>query len=404
MDISTSRNNQQTILVVDDHPRNRDICEEILSSEYKVLLAADGQQALDIAFESPPDVILMDLMMPVMDGMTAIKRLKSDPITIDVPIIVMSAKGMTEDIVTGLEVAEDYIVKPFELSELLARVRSMARLKRALDQARGMNFHLEELVQERTEQLLAQGKLSIVGQFAAGIVHNLSGALQKVMASLELAQMDLPDHDKYLRTALDSSLEMREIISTILDKGRNEQRLDRVKLSLNDVITNALSFWEADREFKHNVEKRIDLDPNTPMLVAVHAHWSQSIDNLIKNAIEAMQDCADKLLSISTSYDGTIIKLKVSDTGQGMSKETLESLFNPFYSTKVDGGGTGLGLASLKALMEPYGVKISVESEPGKGSDFCLAINPLLVNAGYQENPPAGEPQGLPAPAQPLQH
>ena len=385
---TTKTGARQTVLVVDDHPRNREICEEILSREYEVLLAADGQQALDIAFASPPDVILMDLMMPVMDGMTAIKKLKSDPITVDVPIIVMSAKGMTEDIVNGLDVAEDYIVKPFELSELLARVRSMARLKRALDQARSMNFHLEDLVQERTEQLLSQGKLSIVGQFAAGIVHNLSGALQKVMASLELAQMDLPDRDKYIGTALNSSLEMREIISTILDKGRNEQRLDRVELSLNDVITSALSFWEADREFKYNVDKKIDLSPDLPKLLAVYAHWSQSIDNLIKNALEAMQNSSVKLLTITTSYDGTIIKLIISDTGQGMDNETLENLFNPFFSTKVDGGGTGLGLASLKALMEPYGVKISVESTPGKGTTFCLAINPRLVNADYQENLP----------------
>ncbi|MBV1961805.1 MAG: ATP-binding protein, partial [Immundisolibacteraceae bacterium] len=119
---------------------------------------------------------------------------------------------------------------------------------------------------------------------------------------------------------------------------------------------------------------------------------------------EAMQNSANKLLSISTSYDGTIIKLKVSDTGQGMSTDTLSNLFNPFYSTKVEGGGTGLGLASLKALMEPYGVKISVESELGKGSDFCLAINPLLVNAGYQDPPAAGRPQSSPAAIPPLHH
>jgi len=378
---------RQTVLVVDDHPRNLDICEEILRDDYDILLASGGQEAIDIASAQLPDIILMDLMMPEMDGMTAITHLKENPLTQDIPVIVMSAMSMTEDIVNGLEIAEDYIVKPFELRELVARVRSIGKLKRAQDQARLLNQRLEELVKKRTDQLLEQEKLSIVGQFAAGIVHNLSGALQKVMASLELAQLDGDNRDQFLQTALTSSLEMREIVATIPDKGRNEQRLDKVELSLNDVITKALSFWEADHYFKNDITKNIDLDPALPMLNVVHAHWSQSIDNLIKNAIEAMQQSDQRQLSISTVYNGTTIKLTVSDTGAGMNEETLNNLFNPFYSTKIDGGGTGLGLTSLKALLDPYGVEIDVVSTPEKGSDFSLIIRPDLVNSGgYPQN------------------
>lgn len=374
---------RQVVLVVDDVSRNVDICEEILSDHYDIITASNGKEAIEVATEELPDVILMDLMMPVMDGMTAIGHLKANPRTQDIPVIVMSAMGMTEDIVQGLDVAEDYIVKPFELRELLARVRSTARLKQAQDQTREMNLHLEELVKKRTNQLLEQEKLSIVGQFAAGIVHNLSGSLQKVMASLELAQMDIDERDQFLQSALNSSLEMREIISTILDKGRNEQRLDRVDLSLNDVIIKALSFWEADRYFKHEVEKRVDLAGDLPLIKVVHAHWSQSIDNLIKNALEAMQQSSQKCLTISTRYDGNLVELTVSDTGAGMSRETLENLFNPFYSTKTEGGGTGLGLTSLKALLDPYGVEIKVKSTPGKGSRFSLLINPEKINLKY---------------------
>ena len=383
---------RQVVLVVDDVVRNLDICEEVLRDHYDVLTAENGQQAIDIASKELPDVILMDLMMPVMDGMAAIDHLKADPRTHDIPVIVMSAMGMTEDIVQGLDVAEDYIVKPFELRVLLARVRSMARLKRAQDQAREMNLHLEELVKKRTNQLLEQEKLSIVVQFAAGIVHNLSGSLQKVMASLELAQLDIDDRDQFLQTALSSSLEMREIISTILDKGRNEQRLDKVELSLNDVIIKALSFWEADRYFKHDVEKHIDLASDLPTLNVVHAHWSQSIDNLIKNALEAMQQASEKCLTISTEYNGNNIELAVSDTGSGMSPETLKNLFNPFYSTKTEGGGTGLGLTSLKALLDPYGVEIKVASALGKGSRFSLLISPEQINRRHSATTDAVTP------------
>ena len=376
MDQAAKEVERQKILVVDDQDLNLEICRETLKHDYEVIVADNGEKALELAVAAKPDVILMDLMMPVMDGMTAIRKLRGDKQTADIPIIVMSARDMTEDIVTGLEYAEDYIVKPFELRELLARVRSMARLKKAQDQTRSLNQRLEQLVAERTEQLLEKEKLSIVGQFAAGIVHNLSGALQKIMSSLELASLDLPDRDNYLETALESALEMREIVSTILDKGRNEQSLDRAEISLNDVITNALHFWEADRNFKHKVEKRIELDNDIPLFNAVYAHWSQSVDNLIKNAVEAMIDSSTKELRISTLYDGNSIYLSVSDTGLGMDQETRENLFNPFFSTKTDGGGTGLGLTSLKALLEPYGVKIEVDSAPGRGSTFTLSINP----------------------------
>lgn len=372
----------QTVLVVDDQSLNRDICVEILSRDYQILQGSNGLEAIEIATGQHPDVILMDLMMPVMDGMTAIRELKTNPGTREIPIIIMSAMGVTDDIVQGLELAEDYIVKPFEVRELSARVRTMARLKSAQDQIKKVNQGLEELVNKRTEQLLEQEKLSIVGQFAAGIVHNLSGALQKVMASLELAQLDVDGRDEYLKTALGSSMEMRQIISTILDKGRNEQRLDKVELSLNELITSSLNFWEADRYFKHEVEKNIELAPDLPPLTVVHAHWSQSIDNLIKNALEAMQPSKQRLLSISTRYDGTHIELTVSDTGTGMDLETLENLFNPFYSTKKEGGGTGLGLTSLKALLDPYRVEVKVDSSPGNGSCFTLIINPELVNVG----------------------
>ena len=373
-----------TVLVADDNVDNREICAEILATDYHVLTAGDGEQAIALAKQHRPAAILMDLMMPVMDGLEASRRLRADAATRDIPIVILSARAETEDVVAGLEVAEDYIVKPFEFRELLARVRSAVRLKTTQDHVRRLNQELESLVEKRTEQLLERQKLAIVGQYAAGIVHNLGGALQKVMTSLELAELNPARRDQYLATALNGSREMRDIVSTILDKGRNEQRLDYTDVDLNEVIQSALRFWEADQEFRHTIRKEIDLDPDLPTLSCVHAHWSQTLDNLIGNAIEAMAGEQDKVLHIATRRDADSIILEISDNGCGMDAAQMDRIFDPFFSTKSAGHGTGLGLASVAALMEPYGVTIAVKSAPGEGATFTLNV-PLHDSATARE-------------------
>ncbi|MEC9340034.1 MAG: HAMP domain-containing sensor histidine kinase, partial [Pseudomonadota bacterium] len=197
------------------------------------------------------------------------------------------------------------------------------------------------------------------------------------------------DLHAYLDTAFDGTKEMREIISTILDKGRNEQRLDSTSVNINDVLTTTLRFWEADAAFKHGVEKILNLDPDLPAVEAVYAHWSQSFDNLLSNAMAAMVDTDVKQLSIRTEFGDQNIRIEIQDTGHGMDETTLERIFDPFFTTRSDGLGTGLGLASVKALLEPYGVTIGVASSPGRGTRFELTL-PLVDN---KPDAPVSPPQ-----------
>lgn len=363
----------QIILVVDDSSANCHICQEVLGDDYTVITANDGEQALEVVDATPPDVILMDIMMPKMNGLEAAERLKSNPDTRDIPIIMISAKGMLDDVVKGLENAEDYIVKPFDFKELRARVRSMARLKSATDEITRLNRDLESQVEKRTQQLLETEKLAAVGQFAAGVVHNLSGALQLILSSLELTKIDKDNSSEYIANALDGAREMRDIVSTILDKGKNEQRLDKVEMNLNDVVKQEIRFWEADSEFHHHVRKTIELDPDLPPITCVYSHWSQSFNNLIRNAVQAMENVANKHLAIKTQASAGNIRLTVSDSGCGMTDDVKQNLFDPFFSTKGD-KGTGLGMASVKAMLDPYGVIIEVESTPNQGTTFTLVV------------------------------
>lgn len=369
---STNQPNQ-IVLVVDDNPENCHICQEVLGDDYTVIMAHDGQHALDVVAATPPDVILMDIMMPRMNGLEAAEHLRKNPVTRDIPIIMISAKSMLDDVVKGLTNAEDYIVKPFNFRELRARVRSMARLKSATDEITRLNRDLESQVEKRTKQLLETEKLAAVGQFAAGVVHNLSGALQIILAGLELAKIDKDNSGEYISNALVGAREMRDIVSTILDKGKNEQRLDRTEINLNDVVTKEMKFWEADTEFRHKVHKAIELDPNLPTINCVYSHWSQSFNNLIRNAIQAMEHVPNKQLTIKTQALADSIRLVVTDSGCGMSHNVQRNLFDPFFSTKGD-KGTGLGMASVKAMLDPYGVIIEVDSIPNQGTTITLVL------------------------------
>ncbi|WP_137971729.1 two-component system response regulator [Pseudomonas sp. F(2018)] len=152
-----------TLLVVDDVPENLLLMSELLRPHYHLRVASGGEKALQIARRSPPDLILLDVMMPDMDGYEVCRRLKEDPRTADTPILFLTAKDQAEDESHGLELgATDYLGKPFEPTVLLARVRSQLRLKDAADQLRARNAELDREVEQRTHELQAVHDVTIL--------------------------------------------------------------------------------------------------------------------------------------------------------------------------------------------------------------------------------------------------
>jgi putative two-component system response regulator len=152
-----------TLLLVDDVPENLLLLSELLRPHYQLRVASDGGTALKIVRRSPPDLILLDVMMPGMDGYEVCRRLKEDPQTADTPVLFLTAKGQAEDQMHGLDLgAVDYLSKPFEPTVLLARVRSQLRLKMAADQLRARNAELDQEVERRTHELQAVHDVTIL--------------------------------------------------------------------------------------------------------------------------------------------------------------------------------------------------------------------------------------------------
>jgi len=193
------------VLVVDDDKNNLKAVKRILgASDWKIEFAHDGEEALRIVSTFKPDITVLDVMMPGMDGYEVCRRLKSDDANFNVMILLLSGKGAVEDRLKGYEVqADDYLTKPFDNEELLAKVRILLRLKRAQDKLRTLNQDLEKLVDVKTRELVQKERQAIIGRMVQGIVHNLRGPTMVVQARAERASMAT----KQLRDVLDGDVE-----------------------------------------------------------------------------------------------------------------------------------------------------------------------------------------------------
>jgi signal transduction histidine kinase len=389
------------ILVVDDEDNNLKAIKRLIHRDYILEFAQNGDEAIRLIPDFSPDLILLDIMMPGIDGYEVCRRLKSDSKTSGAMVLLVSARSALEDRLRGYEVgADDYIIKAYEPEELRAKVRILLRLKNAQDELRTVNRDLEKLVEVETRELVKKERQAIIGQMVQGIVHNLRGPLMVVHARAEIAcetarkllgiSKDDPDNFRKLVEKvihnLGRLLEAVDrtdlLIDSLLAKGRQEAAGEKQRLNLNDIIAQEIKFLDADMDLKHGVKKYLDLDPSIPDLYGTYSDFSQVTYNLIKNASEAMKNLQKKELSISTRHDDENIYIIFQDTGSGISSEDLERIFDPFFTTKPgkepdnagEPTGTGLGLYTCSQLMKYYGGEISAQSKLGIGTTFTIAI------------------------------
>jgi signal transduction histidine kinase len=248
-----------------------------------------------------------------------------------------------------------------------------------LDISERKEFHLKEKTYEL--RMMNEHKLASIGRLATGIAHNLNTPISVIMTNAELLQLkyiDSPELDKILRQAE----RMSSIINRLLTKSKQEQLQEPQALDLNKLISDELEFLNSNLEFKHNIQKEYFFDEHLPVIYAVYSDFSQSIMNIIQNAIDAMYKRPMKKLTVTTEYKNENITIAVKDTGVGIDEKNYLKLFDPFYTTKPSPHerkddaptGTGLGLATVHNLLTPYGVEIDVDSIVDEGTTFTLRV------------------------------
>jgi len=379
----------RTVLFVDDDRVTLKALERAMQTEpYRSRFALIGSQALDIMDQETVDVVVTDLMMPEMDGMMLLDWVQAEyPQVIRV---VLSALSDTDTILEAINAGSvyRYIVKPWNREELKITVRQTLEIFEIQQEKKGLveqlevnNQLLEQRVAERTQQLLDINSQAEIGKHVSQIVHNLKSPLQSVFATIDLASLKLtkenPDLDyigSLLRRLKNSAMDLEKIIRSILLHAGTNPLQEASEVDVNSIVTSELEFFRMNPIFRREIKKEVQLTEPPPLVYGHPVQIKQIVNNLITNAIDAMADSEDKRLSVVTRLQNRHVELDIADTGIGIGTDDLARIFSPDFTTKPLGQGTGLGLASVKTMVEAYNGTISVESEKGRGTTFSVRL------------------------------
>lgn len=371
-----------SVLVVEDEPDMRRYLTEILQGDYQVVQARDGREGLKLALEREPDLIVLDLMLPEMDGLEVCRRIRSDAKPRPSRIMLLTARADEQSKLTALEHgANDFLTKPFSTVEVLTRLRNLlenARLERDLAVR---NARLEQTLRdlEATQaQLIQSEKLNALGSLSAGLLHEINNPLNYSLTALQLLGSDPSvQGDELMREIVGDIQEgmnrIRAIVSDLRAFAYPTEAEKQGSFDLNEAVEAALRFTA--HELK-GIEV-IQALPTPAMVLGSKSHLTQVFINLLANAAKAIGAVTDGRagsIRIEGEEREGRLWVRVSDNGIGMDERTLGRIFDPFFTTRDVGEGMGLGLSICHTIVTNHQGRLTATSQPGEGSVLAFDL------------------------------
>ncbi len=405
---------REVILIVDDTPANLGVLFDTLeTSGFRVLVNTNGEAALETVKQVHPDIVLLDIMMPGMDGFETCRRLKSNEAIKDIPVIFMTALTDAVDEVRGLELgAVDYITKPIRVETVLARVKTHLALRTLQKELKEKNTRLEQEIAERTKletQLRMAHKMKAIGTMTGGIAHEFNNILGIILGNADIAADDIPEWNparfniEEIRTAC---FRAKNVIRQLMYLCQKTELLPK-PMNIVPIVRDSLELIKAI--VPRSVEVRCSLPDASDPVKGDPAQLHQVMLNLYNNAVQAMGEKGGILeVTLKNIRTGEVspphigepacavpcVLLSVCDTGHGIDPEIRERIFDPYFTTREIGEGAGLGLAIVYGIVKNHGGSITVSSEPGRGSKFHLCFPAMIPgnakNVSKDTGPQAG--------------
>lgn len=354
------------ILIVDDTEDNREVLAGMLTAKgYQTQIAVDGMDALDMVEKQLPDLILLDVGMPRMNGYQVARHLKDHEHTCHIPIIFISSQSGVEDKVKAFEVGGvDYITKPFQLLEVLARVESQLMMARQRKEIQALSAHKDELIRIVSHDL--QNPIGII----SGYVHLL-------IEEIQIAAPEAPHLLSWLETVSHTSDYMFSIVENLLDVARIERGLPLLfkVISVNELLEETFRSFQL---MAHEKDIQFDFIPlaEDVQIKVDKSRIQQVIHNLLSNSIKYTPLHGE--ISLVAHIEDASLVIDITDTGLGIPESDLPHIFEQFYRINTiehrEAKGTGLGLTVAKGIVDQHGGDIVVSSHVGEGSVFSVSL------------------------------
>ncbi len=381
-----------TILLVDDEMGVLDGLRRMVRSHapnWETLVATSGDEALTLLKDRLPDVIVSDIRMPEMDGLEFIANVRNDPRLATIPVIVLSGHGAEEDERTAWQLGiHDFVAKPVQPLKFVARIRAAIRTKRFAEYLQQQNNQLQR-------ELMRLQKMEAMGKLAAEAAHDLNNMLTVTMGRTELA-----------RHVVDDSSELYENLSRVIQSIQHAKRLVENLRTVGSMTAGgpAVDITIAVNEAMElislvlppGIDVSVHCDDLAKELAVDSTRLYQLLLNLCTNAKHAMGLQGTLTVSLSETHTGLAegkqtpttessagALLRVEDTGHGISEETLQHIWEPYFTTRDNPQGTGVGLAVVKRIVDELGATVAVQSEVGTGTCFAVFI-PYEATADHQ--------------------